>query len=94
VSALWAPNAILLAALLLAPYRRWWRYLLAVLPFHLLAQVPVFPLPLVAIHYVFNCGEALLGSYLILRLAREPQRFDRLQTTTILVVFAAFWRRC
>src|SRR5271170_5299274 len=30
VSALWAPNAILLAALLLAPGRRWWRYLLAV----------------------------------------------------------------
>lgn len=90
VSALWAPNAILLAALLLAPYRRWWRYLLAVLPFHLLAQVPVFPLPLVAVHYAFNCGEALLGSYLILQLSKEPQRFDRLQTMTILVVFAAF----
>jgi PAS domain S-box-containing protein len=90
VSALWAPNAILLAALLLAPYRRWWRYLLAVLPFHLLAQAPVFPLPLVAVHYAFNCGEALLGSYLILQLSREPRRFDRLQTMTILVVFAAF----
>jgi PAS domain S-box-containing protein len=90
VSALWAPNAILLAALLLAPYRRWWRYLLAVLPFHVLAQLPVFPLSLVAIHYAFNCGEAVLGAYLILRLSKEPQRFDRLQTMTVLVVFAAF----
>jgi PAS domain S-box-containing protein len=90
VSALWAPNAILLAALLLAPYRRWWWYLLAVLPFHLLAQVPLFPPALVAVHYVFNCGEALLGAYLIMRLANEPRQFDRLQTITVLVVFAAF----
>ena len=90
VSALWAPNAILLAALLLAPYGRWWGYLLAVLPFHLLAQMPVFPLTLVAIHYAFNCGEALLGAYLILQLSKEPRRFDRLQTMTVLVMFAAF----
>ncbi len=90
VSAFWAPNAILLAMLLLVPYRHWWRYLLAVLPFHLLAQVPVFPLSLVAVHYAFNCAEALLGAYLILRLAKEPRCFDRLQTMTVLVVFAAF----
>jgi signal transduction histidine kinase/integral membrane sensor domain MASE1 len=90
VSALWAPNAILLAALLLVPYRHWWIYLLALLPFHLLAQVPVFPLPLVAVHYAFNCTEALLGAYLILRLAKEPRRFDRLQTITVLITFAAF----
>jgi PAS domain S-box-containing protein len=90
VSALWAPNAIVLAALLLAPCRNWWIYLLAVLPFHLLAQVPVFPLPLVAVHYACNCTEALLGAYLILRLSKEPRRFDRLQTMTVLVAFAAF----
>jgi len=90
VSALWAPNAILLGALLLTPQRRWWSYLLAVLPFHFLAQAPIFPLALVVVHYVLNCAEALLGSYLILRLAVEPQRFDRLQTMTVLIVFAAF----
>jgi integral membrane sensor domain MASE1 len=78
-----------LAALLLAPYRRWWRYLLAVLPFHLLAQVPVFPLPLVAIHYAFNRRQRF-GFVLDLAARQEPRRFDRLQTTTILVVFAAF----
>src|SRR5882672_9690263 len=90
VSAFWAPNAILLAALLLTPYRHWWGYLLAVLPFHLLAQIPVFPLSLVAAHYAFNCTEALMGAYLLLRLAKEPKRFDRLQTMTVLIVFAAF----
>ena len=40
VSALWAPNAILLAALLLTRRERWWIYLLAVLPFHVLVQLP------------------------------------------------------
>jgi len=90
VSALWAPNAILLAALLLAPRRRWWRYLLAVLLFHFLAQLPVFPVALATAHYLYNCAEALLGAYLLLRLAKEPRRFDRLQTMAVLIVFAAF----
>jgi PAS domain S-box-containing protein len=90
VSALWAPNAILLAALLLVPYRHWWKYLLAVLPFHVLAQIPIFPPGLVAVHYACNCTEALFGAYLILQLSAEPRRFDRLQTMTVLVAFAAF----
>ena len=34
-SALWPPNAILLAALLLTPTREWWIYLLATLATHL-----------------------------------------------------------
>src|SRR6516165_2090357 len=36
VSALWFPNAILLAALLLAQRRDWWIYLAAALPVHFL----------------------------------------------------------
>src|SRR5262245_30572707 len=43
VSALWAPNAILLAALLLTRRERWWIYLLAVLPFHFAVQLPDAP---------------------------------------------------
>ena len=43
VSAFWAPNAILLAALLLTRRERWWLYLLAVLPFHFLVQLPAAP---------------------------------------------------
>src|SRR5262245_56436339 len=37
-STFWPPNAILLAAFLLAPRRVWWTFLLTVLPAHLLAQ--------------------------------------------------------
>ena len=43
VSVLWAPNAILLAALALARPRRWWLYLAAVLVAHFAAQWPVRP---------------------------------------------------
>ena len=40
-STFWPPNAILLAAFLLAPRRIWWAFLLAVLPVHMLAQLQV-----------------------------------------------------
>src|SRR4051794_19190358 len=39
ISTLWPPNAILLAALLLGPTRRWPIFLLAVLPAHLFLQL-------------------------------------------------------
>src|SRR5215472_14370497 len=38
-STFWPPNAILLAALLLAPRKIWWTFFLAVLPAHMLAQL-------------------------------------------------------
>src|SRR5206468_7124536 len=44
-SVLWPPNSILTATLLLTPVRRWWLYLLAALPAHLAAELPVAPAP-------------------------------------------------
>src|SRR5262245_39077427 len=48
IGAIWPPTAILLAALLLAPPRYWWVYLLGVVPAHLHVvanfQVPEVPL--------------------------------------------------
>jgi signal transduction histidine kinase/integral membrane sensor domain MASE1 len=88
VSALWAPNAILLAALLLARRDRWWLYFAAILPFHFLVQLPVVSLAQVAIQYAVNCGEALLGALPFVRPGR-PLRFDRLRAAFILVVFSA-----
>jgi len=35
---LWPSNSILVAALLLTPVRRWWMYLLAVVPAHILVH--------------------------------------------------------
>jgi signal transduction histidine kinase/integral membrane sensor domain MASE1 len=87
VSALWAPNAILLAALLLARRERWWIYLLVVLPFHFAVQWADTPLAQIAIQYVANSVEAVLGAWAIVRFCPFPRRFDRLRTVVVLVLF-------
>jgi signal transduction histidine kinase len=89
VSALWAPNAILLAALLLAQRERWWLYFVAVLPFHVLVQLPVAPFAQVVTQYVVNCGEALLGALPLVTSLPKPLRFDRLRSAFFLVAFSA-----
>jgi integral membrane sensor domain MASE1 len=88
VSALWAPNAILLAALILTRRERWWIYLLTVLPFHFLVQLPDTPLARVAIQYAANAAEAVLGAWAIVQLCPHPRRFDRLRTVLVLILFA------
>lgn len=88
VSSIWPPNAVLLAALLLTPRRRWWVCLLAVLPAHLLAQgLMGLPWTAVLINFAGNAGDALLGALLICRLTPEPKRFDRLRTVILIMVF-------
>ena len=88
VSAIWPPNAILLAVLLLTPRRQWWIYLLAILPVHLLAQIlREIPLQIVLINFAGNTGEALLGAVAILHYAPEPRRFDRLRTVLAVMLF-------
>ena len=39
VSTLWAPNAVLLAALLLTPVRSWWVVLLGAFPAHVVVEL-------------------------------------------------------
>jgi signal transduction histidine kinase len=89
VSALWAPNAILFAVLLLTPVERWWLYLLAVLPLHLIAQLPAFPIEQVAIQYVLNCAESMLGAAALLWLEPHPRCFAKLSTMTNLIVLGS-----
>ena len=88
VSALWAPNAILLAALLLARRERWGIYLLALLPFHFGVQWPETPFMQVAIQYAANCAVSVLGAWALLQLSPDPRHFDRLRSVLVLVFFA------
>src|SRR5207253_35911 len=55
-SLLWPPNSILTATLLLSAPRRWGIYLLAALPAHLVAELGVFPFPLVLAIVVLITG--------------------------------------
>jgi len=90
VSALWFPNAILLAALLLVPRRTWWIYLVFVLPAHLLVQPLLVRVPLAhaLIGYVGNCCTALIGASMLRALIPGRRRIDRIRTAVIFVVIA------
>jgi len=87
VSVLWAPNAILMGALLLAPREQWWMYFLAIVPFHFFAQLLDSPLVQVIIQYCANIGLASLGALAILTLSPTPRRFDRVRSAFTLVLF-------
>src|SRR5262249_24982386 len=79
LSVLWPPNAILTATLLLAPVRRWWIYLLAVFPAHLMVERAVsWPLALVLTLFVTICLEAFVAAGCVRRFSDAPARFDTL----------------
>jgi two-component system, LuxR family, sensor kinase FixL len=87
ISAIWLPNAILLAALLVTPRRRWWTYLVAVAPAHLLAQSWMgIPFVVNLINFAGNSGDALLGALMIQHLLGEPRRFDSLRAMVLIML--------
>ncbi len=87
-SVMWPPNAILTATLLLAPPRRWWIYLLAAFPAHLVAALGALPAPLVLVLFVTNCSEALLAAVGVRWFSDAPARFDTLRRVTVFIVAA------
>ena len=86
-SIIWPPNSILTAALLLAPPKRWWIYLLAALPAHLVAELPIIsPTSLVFSLYATNCLEALIGASSVRLLSSAPTRFDTMPRVAAFVL--------
>jgi PAS domain S-box-containing protein len=90
VSAVWAPNAILLAALLFAPRRYWWVLLAVVLPVHLLVQVGwLHHTPLRAlIQYAVNTSTALIGALALNAFVPDLKRIDRMRTAAAFILLA------
>lgn len=63
VSVLWPPNSILLATLLLTPWRWWWLVLLAAFPAHCLVELKSnVPSAMVWCWFISNSVEALIGA--------------------------------
>jgi signal transduction histidine kinase len=90
ISTLWPPNALLLAALLLAPTRAWWRLLAAALPAHLLVELQSgVPVAMVLGWYVSNCSEALIGAGLARAFVPWPLRLDSLRSAGIFLFCGA-----
>ena len=88
-SALWPPNSILLAALLLLPTRQWWIALLGAFSAHLFVQLPSgVPVVMSLGFFLSNSCEALLGAFLIRRSIEGPLRFDSLKSAGVFVLAA------
>lgn len=91
-SAFWPPNAILLAAFLLAPRRIWWMFLLAVLPAHLLAQLQIgVPLATASGWFITNTSEALIGAFCITQLVSRNKVFDSVRGVFLFIVFGVLF---
>jgi len=88
ISALWPPNAILFASLLLIPRRHWWLVLLVILPAHLISQMRSGVwLARSFGWYVSNCSEAVIGAYCILLFGGSRLKFDRVRGILVFLVF-------
>lgn len=92
IAALWPPNAILLAILLLTPPRLWLILVIAVLPAHLLVQLRTGVAPLTALGwFVGNTMEALLGAacvrYFAQTKGRDVPLFESVRGVTVFLVF-------
>lgn len=88
ISIFWPPNAALLAAFLLTPRRLWLALVLAVLPAHLLVQLPLgVPLARALGWFVGNTGEALLAAGCICYFRKQDRLFDSVRG---LIIFLAF----
>src|SRR5688572_27340290 len=63
LSLIWPPTAIVLAALLLAPPRKWWMYLVAVSPVHIFVQLQDgVPGLGISSQLIGNFGQALVAA--------------------------------
>jgi two-component system sensor kinase FixL len=88
-SVLWPPNAILTAALLLVPPRRWWVCLAGAFPVHFLFQTTLgWAAPLIGALFLTNCSEALIAAGFIRVFSDAPLRFDTLRRAFVFVLGA------
>ncbi len=79
VSVMWPPNAVLLAAFLLAPPREWWLLIIAAFLAHLPAVLTSgVPPMMVLCWFVSNCAEALVGAMTTRSVIGAPVKFDRI----------------
>lgn len=86
----WPPNVVLFCALILVPKRRWWIYIAAAFPAHLLAESKVgMPGAQLLVAFGTNCLVATLSAYGVQRFLKEPPWFGTLRNASIYLLIAA-----
>jgi PAS domain S-box-containing protein len=89
VSVLWPTNALLLAAMLLTPFRAWWFLVLCAFPAHLLAELQSgVPIEMVLCWFVSNASEALIGAAGTRLLVGPSAKFDQVRSMGALFLCA------
>ncbi len=88
-SILWMPNAILLAAFVVTPVKRWWLWTLAAFPAHLLAQSrDAAPVLVLCCPFIANVAQAALAAISLRLLTEAPHRLESLRNMGIFILVA------
>ena len=88
-SILWVPNAILLAAFVVTPVKRWWLWTLAALPAHILAQSrDAAPLLVLLCPFVANVAQAALAAFSLRLLTTAPHRLSTFRDMGVFIMVA------
>jgi integral membrane sensor domain MASE1 len=65
----WPPNVVLFCALLVTPLRRWWIFILAAFPAHILANAHIgMPARQLLVPFPTNCSVAALNAFAVQRI--------------------------
>src|SRR5215469_12999211 len=86
----WPPNVILFCALLLAPRRHWWVYVVATFPAHVVAELGIgMPAPQWLVAFASNCVVAVLNAYLVQTALVEPPWLGSLRKASLYILITA-----
>src|SRR5215472_16348939 len=86
----WPPNVILFAVLLRAPVSRWWLYVVAVVPAHVLAELHIgMQLVPMAVAFATNCAVAVLCALAVRQQLEGAPWFGTLRKASLYVIVTA-----
>ena len=86
----WPPNVVLFCTLILVPKRRWWIYIIATFPAHVLAENEVgMHAAQVLVAFGTNCLVAILNAWGVQHFLKEPPWFGTLRNASIYVFVTA-----
>jgi PAS domain S-box-containing protein len=87
ISALWPPNAILFASMVLVPPRLWWVVAAGAFPAHLVSELQGgIPVTMVLCWYLSNVTEAMIGAGALRLLVGESNPFVRARGVMLFIL--------
>jgi PAS domain S-box-containing protein len=82
----WPPNIVLFCALMLAPFERWWVFIAAAFPAHLIAELRIgMDMPQLTIAFVTNALVAAVNAFAVRTLLRGPPWLGDLHKTSLYI---------